>query len=287
MSDARTIVIAGASGGMGLSAALQFAAAGDRVIAGVRSAARAEPVRAAALAAGVEIDPIVMDVGDDASVSSAFNTIADRYGAIDVMIANAGVGALGTLEELTIADIRLAMEVNFYGVVRTTKAVLPQMRQRGGGRLIAVTSVGGALGQPFTDAYCAAKFAVEGLYESLHPVMARFGVRVSIVEPGPVATEFHSKSTGIGRGSLDVDGDPYAALWSRHEAVMAAGEARKQDIDEAAKTIVEVANAQDPLLRYQTSKFTRRLVAIKVADLDGTQVTDFTSRWLEPAPESV
>jgi NAD(P)-dependent dehydrogenase (short-subunit alcohol dehydrogenase family) len=197
------------------------------------------------------------------------------------MVANAGVGAMGTLEELTMEAIRAAMEVNFYGVVRTTKAVLPRMRARGAGRVIAVTSVGGVLGQPFTDAYCAAKFAVEGLYESLHPVMAAFGVRVSIVEPGPVATEFHAKSAGLGRDNLDIEDTPYAALWERQTQFMAAGDSRKQDIDEAAATIVEAANAAEPLLRYQTSKFTRRLIAMKLADLDGSQVTGFTAGWIK------
>src|SRR5262249_28996669 len=150
---------------------------------------------------------------------AAFADIDARHGAVDVLVANAGVGALGTLEELSLDELRDAMEVNYFGVVRTTKAVLPGMRARGAGRLVAVSSVGGAFGQPFTDAYCAAKHAVEGLYESLQPVAARFGVHVSIVEPGPVATEFHRKSTRVARTS-GVDGDPYAELWDRYEAVM-------------------------------------------------------------------
>jgi NAD(P)-dependent dehydrogenase (short-subunit alcohol dehydrogenase family) len=197
-------------------------------------------------------------------------------------VANAGVGHLGTLEELSLDDLRQAMEINFYGVVRATKAVLPRMRQRGAGRLIAVSSVAGVIGQPFTEAYCAAKCALEGLYESLHPVAARFGVRVSIVEPGPVGTDFHGRSTGIGRQSLDVEGDPYGELWDRHRAFMASGDGRKQTPESAAKVIVEAADDPDPKLRYQTSTFTRKLVGIKLADTDGSQVTEFTARWLEP-----
>jgi NAD(P)-dependent dehydrogenase (short-subunit alcohol dehydrogenase family) len=187
---------------MGLSAALEFAAAKDRVIAGVRSEDGLAHVRSAAAAAGVDVEPVLMDVCDDQSVTAAFDDIARRHGEIDGMVANAGVGAVRTLEELSMADLRAAMEINFYGVVRATKAVLPSMRRRGEGRLIAVSSVGGALGQPFTEAYCAAKFAVEGLYESLHPVAAQFGVKVSIVEPGPVATEFSGRSLGAGRERL-------------------------------------------------------------------------------------
>jgi NAD(P)-dependent dehydrogenase (short-subunit alcohol dehydrogenase family) len=281
MAGRRTVVVTGGAAGMGLAAALRFAGDGDDVVVGVRGEARVAPVREAAGAAGVEVDVVVMDVGDDASVSAAFEQVRTRHGDVEVMVANAGVGSLGTLEELTMDDVRAAMEVNYFGVVRTTKAVLPSMRARGRGRLIAVSSVGGAFGQPFTDAYSAAKHAVEGLYESLQPVVARFGVHVSIVEPGPVATEFHHKSTRVARPE-GADGDPYEALWTQYETVMAAGAARRQDIEEAAQVIVDVANADAPVLRYQTSKFTSRLVGIKLADLDGTGVTEFTSRWFDP-----
>ena len=123
------------------------------------------------------------------------------------------------------------------------------MRARRSGRVIAVTSLGGTLGQPFNDAYCAAKFAVEGLFESLYPLEARFEVYTSIVEPGPVATEFTSKSqrpTG--------DSDPeIAMLRGRYEQMMAAGKDRAQPAEAAAEVIVTVSREERPLLRYQTS----------------------------------
>jgi NAD(P)-dependent dehydrogenase (short-subunit alcohol dehydrogenase family) len=200
-------------------------------------------------------------------------------------VANAGVGAGGSAEQLSIDDFREAMEVNFYGVLRVTKAALPQMRARGSGRLIAVSSVAGAFGQPFNDAYCAAKCAVEGLYESLRPVAAQFGVHVSIVEPGPVATAFADKRLGLSPSVPPADDDPYAPMWGRYLAFMAAGGDRAQSVDDAAKAIVEVCNAPDPLLRYQTSRFTSRLIGMKLADLNGSVISDFTSTWIaEPAP---
>jgi NAD(P)-dependent dehydrogenase (short-subunit alcohol dehydrogenase family) len=274
----RCVVVTGASAGIGLSAACQFAEAGDRVVAGVRNAERAAPVLDAAARLGVEIDVVEMDVRDDASVAAAFQLVDSRHGPVDVLVANAGTGALGTLEELSIDELREAMEVNFYGVVRAVKAVLPGMRHRRSGRVIAVTSVGGAIGQPFTDAYCAAKFATEGLLESLRPVMARFDVHISIVQPGPVATEFHAKSLGIDRGKED---GPYDELRRRHATVMTAGDSRRQPIDAAARVIVDVAGADNPRLRYQTSQFTSRLIGIKLADLDGSLVSGFTSGWLD------
>ena len=196
---------------------------------------------------------------------------------MDVLVNNAGVGFVGTLEELKIEDLRQSMEVNFFGVARLTKAVLPSMRARRGGRVIAVTSLGGTLGQPFNDAYCAAKFAVEGLFESLYPVEARFGVYTSIVEPGPVATRFREKSL-----SSSSSGDPeIAQLRRRYDATMRGGEDRAQSPEAAAEVIVEVSLEETPLLRYQTSRFTTRLAGFKLSDLTGRQVTTFTSGWLE------
>jgi NAD(P)-dependent dehydrogenase (short-subunit alcohol dehydrogenase family) len=151
------------------------------------------------------------------------------------------------------------------------------MRAAGRGRLIAVTSLGGVIWQPFNDAYCAAKFAVEGLYESLHPVAARFGVRVSIVEPGPVATEFRAHSQ-TGEAPLDPE---LAALKGRYLAVTSQGFERAQSPADAAAAIVRIAGEDRPVLRYQTSGFTRRLVGRKLTDITGEAVVGLTSPWLD------
>ena len=107
-----------------------------------------------------------------------------------VLVNNAGSGFLGTMEETTFEALSQVMDVNFFGVWRVTDAVFPHMRKAGSGRIITNTSIGGLIGQPFNDAYCAAKFAVEGFMESLAPVAKRLGIHVSLVEPGPVLTEF-------------------------------------------------------------------------------------------------
>lgn len=281
-SASRVVVVTGASTGIGLAACVQFAAQGDRVVASMRDVARKQELEAAASRAGVELDILQLDVADDASVDRAFDEIYARHGQVDVLVGNAGIGAFGTLEEISIEFLRDVMEANFYGVVRTTKAVLPHMREVGAGRLIAVSSLAGVLGQPFTDAYCASKHAVEGLYESIHPVMKRFGLHVSIVEPGPVGTQFHARSVGLER---DVHGPArafYDPLWERQEAFMADGEDRKQSPEDAAAAIVAVASEPDPHLRYQTHKFATRLVGMKLADVNGDAVTSFTSKWLDP-----
>lgn len=280
-SDARVIVVTGASAGIGLAAAVQFAAQGDRVVASMRDLSRKDALEAAASAAGVELEFQELDVADDDSVDRAFEEIHARHGRVDVLVGNAGIGNLGTLEEMSMDDLRWVMEVNFFGIARTTRVVLPRMREAGSGRLLAITSLGGVMGQPFTDAYSASKHAVEGLYESMQPVLKRFGVHVSIVEPGPVGTRFHEKGVA-GRPTAGAAREAYSPLWDRYEALMTRDEDRKQSAEDAAAAIVAVASEPDPHLRYQTHKFATRLASLKLADLNGDAVTRFTSTWLEP-----
>jgi NAD(P)-dependent dehydrogenase (short-subunit alcohol dehydrogenase family) len=272
-----TVLVTGSSSGIGLATAVAFARAGYNVVASMREPARAEPLLEASRAAGVEVDVVQLDVTDDESVARCLADLTQRYGRLDVLVNNAGTGFAGTLEELSPDDVRASMEVNFFGVVRLTKAVLPRMRAQGLGRVIAVSSIAGAFGQPFNDAYCAAKFAVEGLYESLQPVMASFGVHLSVVQPGPVAGDFRARSGGIdGR----MASGPYAELWRRFLQVADAGYERPQTAEAVAEVIVEVAGAAHPKLRYQTSSSVERLVGLKLADSSGERVTAMTGGWL-------
>src|ERR1700722_18056786 len=212
----RVVVVTGSSSGIGLATALAFAQAGDAVVATVRDPSRADDLRAAVAEAALEVEVVGLDVTDDDAVTRVMRDVLARHGRVDVLVNNAGAPFAATLEELPISEVRRSMEVNFFGVVRTTKAVLPAMRVAGGGRLIAVTSLGGVVGQPFNDAYCAAKFAVEGLYESLPPVAAAFSVHVSIVEPGLVDTRFDEKAAPVDAGASA----PFATLRARYRELM-------------------------------------------------------------------
>jgi NAD(P)-dependent dehydrogenase (short-subunit alcohol dehydrogenase family) len=271
-----TAVVTGCSSGIGLATAVALARRGHHVVATVRDTTRAAALLEAAGLAGVGVEIATLDVTVDHSVSSCIGDVLERHGHIDVLVNNAGVGFSGTLEELSIEELRRSLEVNFLGVARVTKAVLPTMRARGG-RLIAVSSTAGALGHPFNDAYCAAKFALEGLYESLSPVAATFGIHVSIIEPGPVAGGFEQRSAGV--RTRDVD-DPFAALWHRFRRVAAGAFERAQAPEDVARVIAEVASDPSPRLRYQTSSWARRIVEKKLADPTGERVTEMTMPWL-------
>jgi NAD(P)-dependent dehydrogenase (short-subunit alcohol dehydrogenase family) len=272
-----TVLITGCSSGIGLATAVEFARQGCHVVATMRNLGRAGPLREALAAAGVEADLRVVDVADDESVHAGVTRILADHGQIDVVVSNAGIGIDGSTEELTLDDFRASFETNVLGTVRLLQAVLPAWRERGSGRFIAVSSVAGAVGQPFNDAYCMSKFALEGVLESLHPVVASFGIHVSLVEPGPVAGDFADKyPPGGGRH----DDSPYAELYARFKLVQAGGFDTAQSSGDIAAFLWEVANAAQPVLRYQTSELVQKLVGMKFKDMTGERVTAVTARWV-------
>lgn len=271
------VVVTGCSSGIGLAAAVEFASLGCDVIATVRDLDRTAALRDAAAATGTTVEVRRLDVADDRSVGPTIASIVADHGDVDIVISNAGIGIEGTTEELTLDDFRSSFEVNTLGSVRLLHAVLPRWRERRRGRFIAVGSTAGVLGNPFNDAYCASKFALEGLLESLHPVVAQHGVQLSIVEPGPVAGEFAVKH-GPPPGR-EIDG-PYAAARARFQAVQDGGYAAAQTNAEIATVLWQIASAEHPWFRYQTSDLVARVVGVKLKDLTGERVTGMTSGWI-------
>ncbi|MEU0391565.1 SDR family oxidoreductase [Streptomyces sp. NPDC006208] len=277
--SSKVVLITGTSSGIGLAAAVAAARAGWRTVATLRDTGRADALRKAAAEAGVELDIRQLDVTDEASVTAAIDGVIADHGRLDAVVNNAGAGHLGTLENESVADVRQVMEVNFFGVLHVSKAALPHLRASGG-RLITVTSVGGIIGQPFNEAYCAAKFAVEGYMESLAPVAAKLGVSVSVVEPGAVATEFVN-NLGVDLESEIAAAGPYAeALRAYVDRTVSQFLTGAQTPDEAAVSVLETLTAERPAFRVQTSEWARGFTGTKLADLDGSAVLGLTGGWL-------
>ncbi|WP_405809835.1 SDR family NAD(P)-dependent oxidoreductase [Streptomyces sp. NBC_00210] len=277
--SSKVVLITGTSSGIGLAAAVGAAKAGWRTVATLRDTSRADALRKAAADAGVELDIRQLDVADPASVAAAVDGVISDHGRLDAVINNAGAGHLGTLENETVADVRQVMEVNFFGVLHVSKAALPHLRASGG-RLITVTSVGGVVGQPFNEAYCAAKFAVEGYMESLAPVAAKLGVTVSVVEPGAVATEFVS-NIGVDLEAEVAAAGPYAdALQAYLDRTVSQFLSGAQTPAEAAESVLEALTADRPAFRIQTSDWARGFTGTKLTDLDGSAVLGLTSGWV-------
>jgi NAD(P)-dependent dehydrogenase (short-subunit alcohol dehydrogenase family) len=259
------------------------AQAGFTVVATVRDPDRAGALTDAASVAGVDVDVRKLDVTDAESVARCVEGVMASYGRLDALVNNAGAARLGTLENDSIDGVRAAFEVNFFGVVAMSKAAMPHLRASGG-RLVTVSSVGGIVGQPFNEAYCAAKFAVEGFMESLAPVAATVGVRVSVVEPGAVASSFVANA-GVDFPAMLAAAGPYAPALLGYAGHVAASFASPQPAADAAAVIVDTLVAPNPAFRVQTSDTARSFVSVKLADLTGHAVQGIMSGWVVP-PES-
>ena len=271
--SSKTVLITGTSSGIGLATAVAAARSGWHVIATMRDTAKSGPLLEAAREAGVTVDVRSLDVTDPASVDACLAGI-DR---LDALVNNAGAGHLGTLEQESVEDVRAVMEVNFFGVLHVTKAAMPLLRAEKG-RVLTVTSVGGVIGQPFNEAYCAAKFAVEGFMESLAPVAATAGVAVSVIEPGAVASEFVNNVGG--RDAALAQAGPYAPALSAYLERTRSAFASAQTSQDVAEQIVDLLNAEQPAFRVLTSDVARGFAGTKLKDLDGSAVQTLTGTWV-------
>ncbi|MDC7827457.1 oxidoreductase [Pseudomonas sp. BLCC-B13] len=175
MSNSSVVVITGVSSGIGRATAERFAKRGYRVFGSVRNRATAQAIP------GVEL--VEMDVCDETSIRRGIDHIIAQAGRIDVLVNNAGRMMLGATEETSIAEAQSLFDTNVLGILRTTQAVLPYMREQGTGRIVNVSSVLGFLPAPYMGLYSASKHAVEGLSETLDHEVRQFGIRVALVEP--------------------------------------------------------------------------------------------------------
>src|SRR4051812_45191337 len=230
-------LVTGASSGIGKAAALALAAAGHEVIGTSRNTAHVTPLK------GVTF--LDLDVTSDASVAAAVGEVIEKSGRIDVLVNNAGIGSAGAAEESSAAQAQGIFDINVFGVIRMTNAVLPHMRAAGTGRVINISSVVGFLPQPYMAVYAASKHAVEGYSESLDHEVREHGVRVLLVEPAYTKTGFEENSVRPDR-PLPV----YAQ--QRHVFDQLAAVAVRDGDDPAtvARVIVAAATDPKPKLRY-------------------------------------
>jgi len=183
-----SVLITGTSKGIGFEAALAFGRAGHTVHATMRKPSQSPELAEMTAREKLPITVSAMDVDSDDSVTRAIATIEKERGPIDVLVNNAGIEKVGSIEELPLGEFRTVMETNYFGAIRCIKALVPQMRQRRSGCIINVTSIGGRISSAPLTPYNASKWALEALSEGLAGEMKTFGVRVAIVEPGIIDT---------------------------------------------------------------------------------------------------
>lgn len=240
-----TALITGANSGIGRSAAVDLAAKGWTVYGSMRSLEKGEKLAAMCADAGVEVHPVVCDVTDTDSVNRVVAEVTADAGQIDVLVNNAGVGGNGVLEETPVAEYANVMDVNLYGVIRGAQAVLPQMRERGSGCIINVSSIAGVIAALAQSPYVASKWALEGLTEGLAQEVAGHGIRVALIEPGIVKTAIMAKNTDAPNAS-----GAYDRAYRRLFNFYAKGLATPGHPSEVAAVIYEAATADEPKLRY-------------------------------------
>ncbi len=194
---------------------------------------------------------LVMDVDDDESVRSGVATVLRDAGRIDALVAAAGWGLAGAAERSAMDEAKAQLETNFWGCVRVVKQVLPTMREQAGGRIVLVSSIGGAIGIPFQAFYCASKFALEGFGESLAYEVAPFGVHVTLVQPGNVRTDF----TASRRMARDASEDAvYGQAASKAIRLMERDERNGVPPDDVAAVVARVLSARRPPRRASVGK---------------------------------
>jgi NAD(P)-dependent dehydrogenase (short-subunit alcohol dehydrogenase family) len=230
-------LVTGASSGIGKAAALALVDAGFQVVGTSRNTSRVTPQH------GVTF--LDLDVASDESATTVVQQVIQRFGRLDVLINNAGIGTAGAAEESSVAQDQRLFNINLFGVIRMTKAVLPHMRAQGRGRIINISSVFGFIPQPYMAAYAASKHAVEGYSESLDHEGREHGVRVLLVEPANTNTGFDANSV-----PADIPLPVYAQQRHIFDDVMAGLIKDGDDPATVAKVIVTAATDPKPKLRY-------------------------------------
>ncbi len=242
-------LVTGSSSGFGLLTCIELAQKGFRVFASMRDLSRSDRLDETAAQAGVTVEKLHLDVTDPASITAALDEIHRSGGQIEVLVNNAGFGMGGAFEDLQMDELREQFETNFFGLAAVTRAVLPQMRQRRRGRIINVSSISGRIGFPGLSAYCASKFAVEGLSETLRLELQPFGIKVVLIEPGSYRTDIFERNRRMARDAHD-PASPYYSFTRGMEAYVDKKVARSTaDPAEVARAIARAATEPDPPLR--------------------------------------
>ena len=249
-------VVTGANSGIGRATAIRLAAAGHVVVGTVRSIPKADKLLSMAEAAGVGIELVELDVADGDSVRSGFAEIIDRFGRVDHLVNNAGVGGNGVVEETSPKQFLDVMNVDLCGAVRCAQAVLPQMRERGAGTIVNITSVAGCFGAMAQAPYVASKWALEGVSEELALEVAPFGIRVAIIEPGVTKSAIFAKNNDAPNES-----GAYDAQYRRMFGFYAAGIRRATPAEEVADVILHAIETDSPQLRYSVSWAASEIIA--------------------------
>jgi NAD(P)-dependent dehydrogenase (short-subunit alcohol dehydrogenase family) len=247
-----TVLITGGTDGLGRAMALLLAEQGYRVFATGRDAARREALAQTARERKLPLETVEMDVTDDASVNRALAEVRALAGPLDALINNAGFGVYAVVEELKLEDFRRQFETNFYGVLRVTQRVLPEMREQRRGRIVNISSIAGKLAIPLFGAYSASKHALEGMTDALRLEVYPFGIHVALIEPGYIPTGFQSVAHEVSDEYVArAEKSPYAAIYRAYaKRVRSSDRAASATPEDCARVALRALRETPPKARY-------------------------------------
>uniref|UniRef100_A0A8C3T438 Retinol dehydrogenase 8 n=1 Tax=Chelydra serpentina TaxID=8475 RepID=A0A8C3T438_CHESE len=266
----KTVLITGCSSGIGLALAVKMARDEQKrfkVYATMRNLTRKDKLaEAAGRTLGKTLEIKQLDVCSEESIKTCVSSIPDRR--IDILVSNAGMGLIGPIECQTIDEMRTVMDTNFFGLVRLLKEILPDMKKKKSGHIVIISSVMGIQGILFNDVYAASKFAVEGFCESLAIQALKFKLQLSLIEPGPVITEFEKKVFEDGM-KMDLSAadeetaDMFTNIYLKNYKQIF------QSLGQSAEDIAEIILAENPPFRHQTNTLYTPMTTLKYADPNG------------------
>jgi len=250
----KVAIVTGSSSGIGYVTSLLLARKGFYTYASARNIDKTAGLQSIAYAERLPLKLIQLDVTDDSSVNDAVEKIVSEKGRINVLVNNAGYALFGAFEDLSVDEIKAQFETNFFGVVRVTRHVLPIMRAKynGSGVIVNVSSVNGHVAFPVISAYVATKFALEGLSESIAYELEPFGIKVILIEPGAIGSNF-MKGSVLPKRALDPE-SPYSEFVQKVRHKIGSDHENATQPEEVAKAILKAITSDNPDFRYAVGK---------------------------------
>ena len=255
----KVAIVTGSAAGIGYEIAIHLAKNGFRTYASMRSLQKANGITEMANNENLPLSLIQIDVTDDISITKAIDTVIKDSGRIDVLVNNAGYGLVGSVEDMSIEELKAQYETNVFGTFRVTKAVLPYMRKEHGGSIINISSIAGRIALPMYSAYVSTKFAIEGLSESMAYELEPFGIKVAIIEPGAIKTNFRRELAAKGSS----EDSPYSSMIQSPSKAIEKMLKHRLYPEEVAKTVIQAIENPKPKLRYIVGKDAEELIELR------------------------
>jgi NAD(P)-dependent dehydrogenase (short-subunit alcohol dehydrogenase family) len=265
----KVFLVTGSSRGLGRAIAEGILAAGHLVVATARKPAQLDDLVAKY---GDQVLPVELDVTDYPAAQAAVRAAVDTFGRLDVVVNNAGYANLAAIEDITIEDFRAQVDTNFFGVVNVTKAALPVLRAQGSGHFVTVSSVGGRVTTPGLSAYQSSKWALGGFHGSLAQEVGALGIKVTVLEPGGMKTDWAGSSMSVPPIS-----EPYEqTVGSFHRSVRTQPARVTSDIDKVAQVLLRVTELDEPPLRLMLGSD-----AVEFAERNARALAESDAKWHE------